>query len=154
MQFLKACRSSALISPIIVEMKSACTRQARDFTNKRYRYKDRVNEVERRKNKSKSSIREKVEHAIGVIKRIFGFVKVRYRGLEKNANRLFTTCALANLYMLRHDLMRQRYDDRPHYWGKFGSPVPCNGQLPAIYPTENALTPTAARRDDGRDIPE
>ena len=84
--------------------------QARDFTHKRYRYKDRVDEVERRKNKAKSSIRAKVEHAIGAIKRIFGFVKVRYRGLEKNANRLFATCALANLYMVRHDLMRAQQE--------------------------------------------
>ena len=44
-----------------------------------------------------------------VIKRIFGFVKVSYRGLEKNANRLFVTCALANLYVVRgHLLARAR----------------------------------------------
>jgi transposase, IS5 family len=48
-----------------------------------------------------SKIRAKVEHAFHVIKRIFGFVKVSYRGLEKNANRLFVTCALANLYVVR-----------------------------------------------------
>ena len=35
----------------------------------------------------------------GVIKRVFGFVKVRYRGLDKNAHRLFVTCGLANLYL-------------------------------------------------------
>ena len=57
-------------------------------------------------NRNKSRIRAKVEHAFGVIKRVFGFVKVRYRGLAKNANRLFTTCALANLYMVRKRLMR------------------------------------------------
>jgi IS5 family transposase len=49
-----------------------------------------------------------VEHAIGVIKRIFGFTKVRYRGMAKNANRLFVACALANLYMVRHRLMRSQ----------------------------------------------
>ncbi len=36
----------------------------------------------------------------------FGFVKVRYRGIRKNANRLFATCALVNLYMLRRTLLR------------------------------------------------
>jgi IS5 family transposase len=51
-------------------------------------------------------VRAKVEHAIGVIKRIFGFAKVRYRGLDKNANRLFATCALANLYLVRRKLLR------------------------------------------------
>jgi IS5 family transposase len=37
----------------------------------------------------------------------FGFVKVRYRGLPKNANRLFTTCALVNLFtfMVRKKLL-------------------------------------------------
>ena len=43
---------------------------------------------------------------IGVIKRVFGFAKVRYRGLEKNAHRLFVTCALANLFIARHRLLR------------------------------------------------
>ena len=33
----------------------------------------------------------------------FGFVKVRYRGLAKNANRLFATCALVNLFMVRSE---------------------------------------------------
>ncbi len=37
---------------------------------------------------------------------IFGFVKVRYQGLEKNANRLFSACALVNLYMVRRHLLR------------------------------------------------
>jgi IS5 family transposase len=57
-------------------------------------------------NRARSRVRAKVEHAIGVIKRIFGFAKVRYRGMAKNANRLFVACALANLYMVRHRLMR------------------------------------------------
>ena len=36
---------------------------------------------------------------------VFGFVKVRYRGLAKNAHRLFVACALANLYIARRQLM-------------------------------------------------
>jgi IS5 family transposase len=36
----------------------------------------------------------------------FGFVKVRYRGLVKNANRLFATCALVNLFLVRKTLLR------------------------------------------------
>ena len=46
------------------------------------------------------------EHAIGVIKRVFGFAKVRYRGLNKNAHRLLVICALANLFMARRHLLR------------------------------------------------
>ena len=50
-------------------------------------------------------MRARVEHAIGVIKRVFGFTKVRYRGLAKNGNRLFVAAALANLYMVRRPLL-------------------------------------------------
>jgi IS5 family transposase len=40
--------------------------------------------VERTKNRSKSKVRAKVEHSIGVIKSVFGLAKVRYRGLTKH----------------------------------------------------------------------
>ena len=62
--------------------------------------------VEKAKNRTKSQVRAKVEHAIGVIKRVFGFMKVRYRGLAKNLHRLEVTAALANLYMVRRRLLR------------------------------------------------
>jgi IS5 family transposase len=48
----------------------------------------------------------RVAHAIGVIKRVFGFAKLRYRGLKKNTHRLLVTCALANLFMARRHLLR------------------------------------------------
>jgi IS5 family transposase len=51
-------------------------------------------------------VRAKVEYPFLILKRIFGFVKTRYKGLEKNAHRLFVSCALANLYMLRQRLWR------------------------------------------------
>src|SRR5512132_1578420 len=79
---------------------------ALDFTNRRYRFKKRIDEVQRAKNRTKSKVRSRVEHVFGVIKRVFGFEKVRYRGLDKNANRLFATCALANLFIVRTHLMR------------------------------------------------
>jgi IS5 family transposase len=80
--------------------------RARDFTNRRYRQRGVVNPVERAKNRTKSKVRAKVEHAIGVIKRVFGFAKVRYRGLKKNEHRLVVACALANLFMARRQLLR------------------------------------------------
>jgi IS5 family transposase len=83
-----------------------CSPQAKDCTNKRYRYKDRVDEVEREKNRTKSKVRSKVEHVFAVLKLKFGFVKVRYRGIEKNANRLFAAFALVNLFMVRKKLLR------------------------------------------------
>jgi IS5 family transposase len=57
--------------------------KARDFTNRRCRHRGVVDEVERVKNRTKSKVRARVEHAIGVIKRVFGFAKVRCRGLKK-----------------------------------------------------------------------
>ncbi len=83
-----------------------CAPRAKDFTNRRYKYRGVVDEVERSKNRTKSRVRAKVEHPFGVIKRVFGFAKVRYRGLVKNAHRLLVTCALANLFMARNKLLR------------------------------------------------
>ena len=80
--------------------------KARDFINRRYRFRGVVDEAERAKNRTKSKVRAKVEHPIGVIKRVFGFAKVRYRGIAKNAHRLIVTCALANLFMARRHLLR------------------------------------------------
>jgi IS5 family transposase len=80
--------------------------QAQDCTQRRYRYKSRIDEVERARNRIKSQVRSKVEHVFGVMKLKFGFAKVRYRGLVKNANRLFATCALVNLFMVRKKLLR------------------------------------------------
>ena len=82
--------------------------KARDFTNRRYRHRGVVDEVERAKNRTKSKVRARVEHVIGVIKRVFGFAKVRYRGLNKNLHRLLVTCALANLFIARRHLWRCR----------------------------------------------
>ena len=53
----------------------------------------------------KASIRAKVEHPFRVIKRQFGHVKVRYRGLAKNTAQLHTLFALSNLWMMRRTLM-------------------------------------------------
>ena len=58
--------------------------------------------------KIKASIRAKVEHPFRVIKRQFGYVKVRYRGLKKNTAQLITLFALSNLWMVRSQLMGAR----------------------------------------------
>jgi IS5 family transposase len=79
---------------------------ARDFTNQRYRWGKRVDERIKAQNRTKSRVRAKVEHTIGVIKRVFGFQKVRYRGIAKNLHRLEATAALANLYLMRRRLLR------------------------------------------------
>jgi len=48
----------------------------------------------------KSRVRSKVEYAFFIIKRLFGYRKVKYRGLNKNRTQAHTLCALSNLYML------------------------------------------------------
>jgi transposase, IS5 family len=84
----------------------ACAPQARDFTQRKAGRQQPLSQTERAVNRAKSRVRAKVEHAIGVIKRIFGFTKVRYRGLAKNRHRLVVACALANLFITRKRLLR------------------------------------------------
>ncbi len=83
-----------------------CAPQARDCTHRRYRYKNWIDEVQRAKNRTKSTVRSKVEHVFQILKLKFGLVKVRYRGLKKNGNRLFAACALVNLFTARKKLLR------------------------------------------------
>lgn len=64
-----------------------------------------LSEAERARNRTKSKVRAKVEHVFLVIKRIFGWSKVRYRGLAKNTHWLFSSCGLAHLYVARRRLL-------------------------------------------------
>jgi len=60
---------------------------------------------QRHLNRLRSATRARGEHAFHVVKRLWGFTKVRYRGLAKNTARLFTMFALANLYLVRRRLL-------------------------------------------------
>jgi len=80
--------------------------KAKDFTQKKGSRHKALTDAERAKNRTKSRVRAKVEHPFLVLKRVFGFDKVRYRGLDKNANWLFVACGLVNLYMARRHLLR------------------------------------------------
>jgi len=71
--------------------------RAKDFTNKRAYRNLPLNDADRETNRRKSSVRAKVEHPFLMLKRIWGFAKVRYRGLAKNANRAFAMLAMINL---------------------------------------------------------
>ena len=79
---------------------------AKDFTNKRARRNRPLTDAQKATNRTKSRVRAKVEHPFCVIKRLWGFTKVRYRGLAKNANRLFVAFALSNLFVSRNKLLR------------------------------------------------
>jgi IS5 family transposase len=78
--------------------------QARDFTNQRVRKGGEIDEAVRSKNRNKSRVRARVEHVFAVVKRLWGFSKVRYRGLAKNATRSFVALGLANIYLARKPL--------------------------------------------------
>lgn len=56
-------------------------------------------------NRARSRCRARGEHAFHVVKRLWGFAKVRYRGLAKNTVRAFAMFALANLYLVRRRLL-------------------------------------------------
>jgi len=78
---------------------------AHDMTQQRGRAYKYLSQLQRQVNRQRSRTRARVEHVIGIIKRLFGFAKVRYRGVAKNGNRLFVTAALANLFTVRKPLL-------------------------------------------------
>ena len=78
--------------------------KAQDMTCKRAKFKDYVDELQKKKNTTKSKVRAKVEHVFRILKRVFGFDTVRYRGIAKNHHRLCVNFALVNLYMHRKRL--------------------------------------------------
>ena len=56
-------------------------------------------------NRARSRTRARGEHPFHVVKRLWGFAKVRYRGIAKNLARAFSLFALANLYLVRRQLL-------------------------------------------------
>ena len=72
--------------------------------SRRAKYKGGVDVVERRKNRNKARARFKVEWPFRILKRVFGYTKVRYRGLKKNHDWLLAAFALVNLYQHRKRL--------------------------------------------------
>jgi IS5 family transposase len=90
---------------------SEAHRQAAEARGIRYRVNRRgthqrpLTAYQREINRLRSKRRARGEHAFHVVKRLWGFAKVRYRGLAKNTARLFTAFALANLYLLRRRLL-------------------------------------------------
>ncbi len=61
--------------------------------------------AKRKIEKAKAQVRAKVEHPFRVIKRQFGYMKTRFRGLAKNRAQLVTLFALSNLWMARQHLL-------------------------------------------------
>jgi len=87
---------------------------AQDMTNRRVKKsKGKVDEEEKRKNRTKSKVRARVEWPFRILKRVFHYTKVRYRGIKKNHEWLLTAFALVNLYQHRRRLI----PNRPR-WGR------------------------------------
>jgi len=79
---------------------------AQDMTNRRVKKsKGKVDEEEKRKNRTKSKVRARVEWPFRILKRVFHYTKVRYRGIKKNHEWLLTAFALVNLYQHRRWLI-------------------------------------------------
>ncbi len=74
--------------------------RAKDFTNQRAYRNAPLTDADKETNRRKSSIRAKIEHPFLILKRLWGFAKVRYRGLANNANRTFAMLAAINI--LKH----------------------------------------------------
>jgi transposase, IS5 family len=81
--------------------------KAQDMTSRRTKFNNYVDEQAKRKNTTKARGRSKVEHSFRILKRVFGFTKVRYRGLKKNHEWLCAAFALVNLYQHRNRLAPQ-----------------------------------------------
>lgn len=80
--------------------------QAQDMTSRRVKTKAGVDEAEKSRNRTKARVRAKVEWPFRILKRVFGFTKVRYRGLKKNHEWLCAGFALVNLYQNRRRLAK------------------------------------------------
>lgn len=72
--------------------------------NRRGHWRQPLSERWKRINQARSRVRARGEHAYHVVKRLWGFTKVRYRGLAKNTVRVYAAFALANLYLVRYKL--------------------------------------------------
>lgn len=78
---------------------------ARRSTYKKLSKRSALYKAKRKIEKAKAQVRAKVEHPFRVIKRQFGYVKTRFRGLAKNTAQLVTLFALSNLWMARRQLL-------------------------------------------------
>lgn len=81
------------------------SRGVRYRMNRRPKAKRPLSERWKKINRARSRTRARGEHAFRVIKQLWGFAKVRYRGLAKNLARAQTMFALANLYQVRRELL-------------------------------------------------
>jgi IS5 family transposase len=85
----------------------AAAPQAQNMTTRRVKTRAGVDQEQKNKNRTKSRVRAKVEWPFRILKRVFKYTKVRYRGIRKNHEWLLTAFALVNLYQHRKQLVPQ-----------------------------------------------
>jgi IS5 family transposase len=76
--------------------------------NRKAKRGKKLNIADRSFNKKNNRTRAKVEHLFGVIKNLWNYRKVRYKGLNKNAAQVFSLVALANLFLVRQELLQMQ----------------------------------------------
>ena len=86
---------------------------ARPSSYKKHGKKSLIGRMRRKIEYAKAQVRAKVEHPFRVIKRQFGYTKVRFRGLVKNTAQMVTLFALSNLWMARRYLLSSAGEVRP-----------------------------------------
>ena len=80
-----------------------------DFTSRRYRHRGVAQATEKKaRNRTSPKVRAKIGHCVGAVKRVFGFTKARYQGLEKHAHQPFVACELANPLLVSNKTLRTR----------------------------------------------
>jgi hypothetical protein len=98
------------------------------MTSRRVKTKARVDEEQKRKNRTKARVRAKVEWPFRVLKRVFGFTKVRYRGLKKNHEWICAGFALASRWSTSIKI-ESGWPRSLNSWPRKGRSVPAGGRM-------------------------
>lgn len=91
------------IAPNLVAYINGFSPTARAIFEK-FNFAEQIQKLDEQINRIIAKVRAKVEHPFRILKRQFGYVKTRYRGLAKNRAHLFTLFALGNLFLMRRRL--------------------------------------------------
>jgi len=91
------------------ERQKECESRGIEWRVKRKAYRGKqLSEEDKEYNHRHGRIRAKVEHVFQVVKHLWKYRKVRYKGLYKNAVQVYSLFMLANLYLVRRELIMMR----------------------------------------------
>ena len=99
-------------------------------------------------------VRAKVEHPFRVIKRQFGHVKTRYRGLAKNRAQLFTLFALGNLFWSEEGCCHEGESVQKSPNRRSGGPEAAKSAIHSLFPGPTVIKlPSRRSRTRSSDVP-